>query len=377
MRVFVLLEQGKGDPAWRERYGRGEVYEQSPYGYGLAQGPGVQVVLSRDRREGPVSSFTRRAVHKVLGFDLVHVLRQLPAARAADVVWTHTERENLGLGLLKGLGVRLPPVVAQSVWVADRWESWSRPRRALYRWCLRRLEALTTLSPQNAERVADLTGRPVELVPFGLRADPWPGSGGVPAPRGGPDGPDGPVGRTGPVRVLCLGNDVHRDWEVLRELAREGGDAVEVTVVTKRLDGSFAQGLPNLRVRPARRVAETADAYAAADVVCLPLKHNLHASGITVLLEAATWSVPCVVTDTGGLRAYFDDGAVTYLPEGASPRQWWEAARRAAGGEGASAVARMRERVAQAELTDAGYAARHVVLSERLLGAPALTRRSR
>ena len=49
MRVFVLLEQGKGDPAWRERYRRGEVYEQTPYGYGLAESDGVSVTFSRDR----------------------------------------------------------------------------------------------------------------------------------------------------------------------------------------------------------------------------------------------------------------------------------------------------------------------------------------
>ncbi|WP_432570275.1 glycosyltransferase [Kineococcus sp. SYSU DK005] len=361
MRVFVLLEQGKGDPAWRERYRRGEVYEQTPYGYGLAEGDGVSVTFSRDRREGPVGSFTRRAVYKVLGFDLLHVLRQVPLAREADVVWTHTEREHLALGLLKGLGRDLPPVVAQSVWVADRWREWSAPRRALYRWCLGHLESLTTLAPDNAAFLRALTGAPVEVVPFGVRADPWPGS----APAA--DAADAADGTPRPVRVLCLGNDVHRDWELLRELARAGGAEVDVTLVTKRLDPSFAAGLPNLHVRPARRVEETADAYAAADVVCLPLKRNLHASGITVLLEAATWSLPCVVSDTGGLREYFGDEAVRYVPEGAGATSWWEAVRDVARSSGPALVAGMRHRVQRAELTDAGYAARHVALSEALV----------
>jgi glycosyltransferase involved in cell wall biosynthesis len=362
MRVFVLLEQGKGDPRWGERFRRGEVYEATPYGYGTVADPDVDVVLSTDRRESRGGSLVRRVVFKGLGFDLVHALRQLPELVRADVVWTHTEREHLALGLLKGFGYRrggrpLPPVIAQSVWVADHWNSWPAPRRALFRWCLRHLEVLTTLAPDNAAFLRRLTGKPVEVVPFGVRTDPWPGSGNTPEPVGG----------DGPVRILCLGNDVHRDWELLRELARVAGASAEVTLVTKRLDPSFADGLPNLHVRPATEVAQTADAYAAADVVCLPLHPNLHASGITVLLEAATWSLPCVVSDTGGLRTYFGDDAVRYLPEGASAQQWWEAVRGLAGPSGVSTVAAMRAAVAADELTDVGYAARHVTLSRRLL----------
>ncbi len=38
----------------------------------------------------------------------------------------------------------------------------------------------------------------------------------------------------------------------------------------------------------------------------VPLKPNKHASGITVMEEAALHGLPMVVTDTGGLKAYFD-----------------------------------------------------------------------
>ncbi|PRY15258.1 glycosyltransferase [Kineococcus rhizosphaerae] len=370
MRVFVLLEHGKGDPRWGERFRRGEVYEATPYGYGTVEDPDVQVVLSTDHAEGRLSSFVRRGTAKLLGFDLVHALRQLPELRRADVVWTHTEREHLGLGLLKGLGLGrgtrpLPPVIAQSVWVADHWNSWPRPRRALFRWCLGHVELLTTLAPLNAAFLERLTGSPVRVVPFGVREDPWPGSGGV---------NPGPTAETAaepaadrPIRVLCLGNDVHRDWELLRELARVAGPAAEVTLITKRLAPSFAEGLPNLHVRPALQVAQTADAYAAADVVCLPLHTNLHASGITVLLECATWSTPCVVTDTGGLRTYFDDDAVRYLPEGAAAERWWQEVRDLVGPAGESVVAAMRARVRSEQFTDTGYAERHVALSRELL----------
>lgn len=44
------------------------------------------------------------------------------------------------------------------------------------------------------------------------------------------------------------------------------------------------------------------------------LKPNLHASGITVLQEAAIRGVAIVCTDTGGLRAYFSDKEIYYIP---------------------------------------------------------------
>jgi hypothetical protein len=46
----------------------------------------------------------------------------------------------------------------------------------------------------------------------------------------------------------------------------------------------------------------------------VPLTENKHASGITVILEAALYGLPILATDTGGLRAYFGDDAVFYVP---------------------------------------------------------------
>jgi glycosyltransferase involved in cell wall biosynthesis len=48
--------------------------------------------------------------------------------------------------------------------------------------------------------------------------------------------------------------------------------------------------------------------------VVVALKPNLHASGITVLQEAAIRGVAIVCTDTGGLRAYFSDKEIYYIP---------------------------------------------------------------
>ncbi len=355
MNVFVLLEHGRGLATWQDRYAAGSVYDPTPYNYGVIESDDVHIAFSTDGPDGGAYGFLRKGVLKVTGIDLVHVLRNLRAARAADVIWTHTETEHLGLGLLKGLRLPVPPVIAQSVWLLDRWPQTGRLRRALSLWCLRHNEAPTTLSPVNAEGLSRLLGKHVRFLPYGVLAEPWLEL--PPLPRG-----------DGPLRLLSLGNDQHRDYETLRELAEAGGVEIEVRLLTRRFGPEYARGLENFTIRRARSVAEIAEGFAWADVLCLPLHPNLHASGITVLLEGAAWSVPCVVTDTGGLDAYFTADEVTYLPEDAPAQRWLEAVRALASAEAAGRqVAAMRAKVASEDYSSAGFARRHLALSHVLL----------
>lgn len=355
MRVLVLLEHGRGLATWTRRYEAGAVYDPTPYDYGSAESPDVQVAFSEDGPDGGLYGFLRKGVLKVTGIDLVHTLRNVAAVRRADVVWTHTETEHLALGLLKGLRLPLPPVVAQSVWLVDRWPSIDPVRRAVYRWSLRQAEQATTLSPVNASALSEILDRPVQFIPYGVVTEPWVDV--AEQPRG-----------EGPLRVLCLGNDVHRDWDSLRALAKAGQGELEVRVLTRHLGPEFTAGVPNLSVRRARSVTETGESYAWADVLCLPLHDNLHASGITVLLEAAAWSVPCVVSRTGGLDAYFTEDEVRYVPSGCPAEAWLEAVRGLSTPEAAAVLAQaMRARVATDDYSGRGFAAKHVALSRTLM----------
>jgi glycosyltransferase involved in cell wall biosynthesis len=270
-------------------------------------------------------------------------------------VWTHTETEHLALGLLKGLRLPLPPVIAQSVWLVDRWPAQNKVRRTVYRWSLRHAELVTTLSPVNAGILSRTIGKEVRFIPYGVKTDPWID---LPAvPRG-----------DGPLRVLALGNDMHRDWDSLRAVARAGTGEIEVRVLTRQLSQEFATGIPSMTITQARSVTETAASFAWADVVCLPLHPNLHASGITVVLEAAAWSKPCVVTDTGGLDAYFSADEVSFVPVGGLPEAWLTALRTLGSPDAAGQlVAAMRARVAADDYSGAGFAARHVAMSRDLL----------
>lgn len=357
LQVLVLLEHGRGLARWRKRYEAGAVYDPTPYDYGSAESPEVHLTFSEDGSDGGPYAFLRRGVLKVTGIDLVHVLRNLRAARRADVIWTHTESEHLALGLLKSLRLPLPPVIAQSVWLVDAWPSLPKVKRVLYRWCLRHVELATTLSPVNAGILSETIDKPVRFVPYGVVTEPWIA---LPVVEG----------REGPLRVLALGNDRHRDWDVLREVARAAGGELEVRVLTRLVGPEWAKGVPGLTVGQARSVTETGEAFAWADVVCLPLRTNLHASGITVLLEAAAWSKPCVVTDTGGLDAYFTPAEVAYVPLGGAPEKWLDALSTLRDpGLAQQLVAAMRSRVADGGYSGAGFAARHVAMSDELLRA--------
>jgi beta-glucanase (GH16 family) len=115
----------------------------------------------------------------------------------------------------------------------------------------------------------------------------------------------------------------------------------------------------------------------SADVIALAIKPNLHASGITVLEEATICGVPVICTDTGGLRAYFSDREVKYVPSHQPDALRREIAALAKDGDaGPSMVERARARMISAGLSSRRFAQRHAALSRELLGVPETSRAS-
>jgi glycosyltransferase involved in cell wall biosynthesis len=105
-----------------------------------------------------------------------------------------------------------------------------------------------------------------------------------------------------------------------------------------------------------------------ATVVCVPLRPNVHASGITVIEEAALAGVPIVATDVGGLDAYFPRDEIRYAPAGdvAALRQ----ALRATASDPAAACAQARraqQRMVDGDLGAEAYIRAHVELSREVL----------
>ena len=109
--------------------------------------------------------------------------------------------------------------------------------------------------------------------------------------------------------------------------------------------------------------------YEWADMVVVPLNPNLHASGLSVILEATLSGRPLIATDTGGLRAYFSSQEVRYVPVGdamAMRRAAWELSQ---DDERRFRLATLAQRrIVEAGLTSETYALRHRRLSQELLG---------
>lgn len=359
LRVFVFLPRSLDAMAWKSRFVRGEVPDKTPYGYHFAEEAGALVSFSRPTATpGGLLGLIDKGVRRVLGFDLRHAWGNRTALTGTDfdVVWTHTEYEHLACAALRMLVARRgPPVIAQSVWLIDQWRRWSKARQAIYRMLLKRSAIATFLSPENASFAERLPlPLPCAFVLFGISLDAFP----LNQPRVRFE-----AGRR--IRVLALGNDRHRDWKTLFEAL--GGKAdCELRVGSSTWPRAFTAD--NVCVGSMTQ-EEVRSAYAWADCVVVPLLSNMHASGITAILEAVSLGIPVIATRIGGLEAYFDGEAMAYVAPG--DEQALRAAVRRVAAEPAwalgMAVAAQRELV-ERDLTTRGYAMRHVCLSERLLG---------
>jgi glycosyltransferase involved in cell wall biosynthesis len=361
LRVTVLLPRHLDVAAWAQRHARGEVPDATPYGYHHALQQGCRLSFSRATPPWPGAlGQLDRVLRKLLGFELRHVWanRALLRADRADVIWTHTEYEHLGVGLLRRLGLPTAPIVAQSIWLVDEWSRWSGVRRRLVRWLMRDAEAATFHSPLNMVRARELDlGERQVIVDFGISLDSYP----IATER-----PQAELDGTRPLHVLALGNDRHRDWETLAQ-ALGGRAGVELRIGSSHFPARLAQ--PNISAHPMTQ-AEVVANYGWADCVVVPLHENLHASGLTAVLEATARGVPVVATRAGGLDHYFDDDGIAFCtPHDAA--DLWRAvdALVTTPGRRAAQVAHAQQRLLSRRFSSEGFAQRHVELSRRLVGA--------
>ena len=287
---------------WRARHAAGEVVDETPYGYHLADGE-VSLTWCVDHSESSIGGWWRHLVRRVLGYDLVHVWRNRRIIQNADAVWTHTEREHLGVATLEWLAPRRYRAhsIAQTVWLWDNWRDYSRARTALYRRLLRQHDVELLLSRVNRDISRQmLPGRLVARIPFGTHlADP--------ASAREP--------RTGVPRVLAVGNDRHRDWRLMAEVASLVPEA-HFDIVTLAEFPRTLTWPSNTEIRSISQSEILHEAYAQASAVAIPLHANSHASGCTVAIEGVSAGVPVVATDAGGIDEYLEGATATARPRG-------------------------------------------------------------
>ncbi|EUC13732.1 Glycosyltransferase involved in cell wall bisynthesis [Burkholderia sp. YR290] len=273
------------------------------YGYHHAESDEFHLSYSQDAKESKPVRLVRRALKTLLGFDLIHTLRNRDEMLRSDVIWTHTEQEWLSAALMllmNGKREEQPLLLAQSVWLIDKWPNYGLLRRWFYRKLIGRADLLTTLARDNAELCREYFGRDATQLFYGLNTRDFP----VQQPKAWQPNT--------PLRIAAIGNDRDRDWETL--IKAVGNDPrFAVRLATRRRIPRALRSL-NVQVAPAAGLKKQRELYDWADVVVVPLRPNTHASGITVMLEAAAVGKPMVVTNVGGLEDYFSARAAAYVP---------------------------------------------------------------
>ncbi len=305
MEIFVHLAYEISPKEWEEKYKKQEVSCKSPYGYHIAEKYGCKVYFSESKKEIFIIKVLRKALRKFLGFDLIHAKRNLKKIEEVDIIWTHTEYEFLALllWLKKTKKVKKPKIICQVIWLADKWNNLSFWKKALYLWLLKDADILTFLSSKNLAFMEKIIPDiPKKQIFFGISLKSFP----LQRPKISPIDENH-------IKVLSLGNDIHRDWDTLIK-ALGNKENVFLRIVTHRLNTDKLKKYKNIEVIKGKTLKEIINYYRWADIVVVPLKENLHASGITVTLEAVALGKPVICSDTGGLKDYFPDDALYYVP---------------------------------------------------------------
>ena len=351
--VHVHLFYG-ADP---RRYRKGENIG-SLYGYHHAESAEFALNYAQDASENTPVRFARRALKAALGFDFIHAWRNRRAILQSDVIWTHTEQEHLAVALVllmsaKKGGAR-PLLLAQSVWLLDRWPGYGALRRAIYKRLLKRADLLTTLASENAALCGEYFGREARHVLYGLNTGDFPLR------------PPSEWTPHTPVRVAAIGNDRDRDWTTL--VSALGNDArYEVRIATRRRMPASARA-DNVEIVRVSGIKQQHALYDWADIIVVPLRPNTHASGITVMLEAAALGKPMIATKVGALEDYFDEKAASYV-EPFNAQQLRDAAN-ALVADPARALEQAREACEQLrtrDLTTQHFARQHAQLTREML----------
>ncbi|WP_321927653.1 glycosyltransferase [Paraburkholderia guartelaensis] len=351
--VHVHLFYG-ADP---RRYRKGENIG-SLYGYHHAESAEFALNYAQDASESTPMRFMRRALKAAAGFDFIHAWRNRRAILQSDVIWTHTEQEHLAVALVllmnaKKGGAR-PLLLAQSVWLLDRWPGYGALRRAIYKRLLKRADLLTTLASENAALCGEYFGREARHVLYGLNTNDFPLR------------PPSEWTPHTPVRVAAIGNDRDRDWTTL--VSALGNDSrYQVRIATRRRMPASARA-DNVEIVRVSGIKQQHALYDWADIIVVPLRPNTHASGITVMLEAAALGKPMIATKVGALEDYFDDKAASYV-EPFNAQQLRDAAN-ALVADPARALAQAREACEQLrtrDLTTEHFARQHAQLTREML----------
>jgi hypothetical protein len=297
-RVDVIYQAEQGLESWISRSAKGEVPSHWPYGLHELSAWDASVSAHSVAQPGNIS--------KVLG-------RVVPASVRSRAA-TGKEGRHIGITWDENAARRmlmLKPhreMFTGVIWLTDMLASAPSSYEGLVR-TLRKMDGLWVLNRPQVDALRDLFGAdgpPVSFVPFGIDATFF-------APQKYPDKP----------MVLSVGSDRHRDPETLfaaLRLVHARRPDAELLVQT-RSELPVPQGVTKI---PSVPHSELRRLYARSSVVAVATTPNLHASGMTVMLEAMATARPVVITRTVGMEDYLSEGETGLFSRPEDPEQMSE-----------------------------------------------------
>jgi len=359
IRVFVHLSVPYGAERWQDSFKNGKligINDRLPYGYYRAAEDGCQIVYSEDKKENRLDRSFRLWMKSIFGVDIVHAWRNRKGIYDSDVVWTHTELQYIAVLMLFHIlfWKPRPKLIAQSVWLYDRWQDLGLLKRWVFSRLIAKADILTVLSPENLKVARTLFPHiRSEFIPFGINVDEL-----------------APLKKEKihhPIRILSIGNDPHRDWQILIQSVKDLPDC-HLKIASWKLNKEAIKYYNNIELLHISTDSKLFSAYEWADIILLTIKLNLHASGITVLQEAAVLGVAATCSDIGGLKAYFSDEEVYFIPHGDASEIQKAIATLAGDDQLRWRLAeRAQARMRPGDLSSRSYARRHAELSRELL----------
>lgn len=353
--VHIQLPYGLDSRKTRKDFAEGLCPDAVAYGFHHAEDFYSQITYSEDRPEDLVGSFIRRAVFKLMGFDLVHAWCNRRSLDRADMVWTMLETDFLGVRFVQWIRpwVKRTPVLAQSVWMFDPRYKPIWPLSLLHRILTRGVSLLMTHSNAYLPIMRDrFPGVESRLSYFGVSTDSFYKL------------DTSPQESSGPLVVFAAGNDRTRDWDTL--LRAFGNDVrFRIILVCGWASDELTLSYANLELVRDPTMEGFRDLYSLADVVVVPMHDNLY-SGITVALEAAATGRPLLSTRAGAVPTYFGEDEALFTPVG-DPEAMRDRLLSTTIAGRQEMASRARERFVRDDYTTRGMVKRYVALTSEVL----------
>ena len=296
--VQVELSHTLDPDDWAARHARGEVPSRVPYGLEHLELLGFPLQLPPPLR-GAARQGARLVAAAAGGLRVAEAVAASRAARSCAVRLCWDENRGVPAAIDESRRRDPRPVATGVIWATDVRAGGRQPPRALLRAGLSRADAVFVLSSAQVHPLVTRWGVDegrCHVLPFGVDVEFWAGS--APAVPG---------------QVLTVGNDEHRDHELvvraMGEVRREVPDAVLHLVSHHLVEVPPATGHRSAR----RSHAQLRDDYTAAELVVVALHPNLHVSGMTTALEAMAMGRPVVATATPGMEDYVVHGVTGLL----------------------------------------------------------------